>query len=149
MLIDKPYVSVDPGRAVEPLVLRAHIAILGDRVTNLGWIRPAGARSNIQGFSLVAADGKRCDIWYRARLASGIWTDWVNNGKFVGTRGKHEDLAGFSVRLGDVDRDKFKLEAIGKFVNDPEFVRIPDGGDCLPLSGNGALCGMQIILYIK
>ena len=91
----------------------------------------------------------RDEIWYRARLSNGIWTDWLGFGKLAGTRGKGEDLTGFAVRLGDKCQEEFDVKAIGAFRGEADNVVVGGGEDCVPKSGHGPLYGMQIIVRAR
>jgi hypothetical protein len=127
----------------------AHIGNEGDTVSDSAWItRPPGDH-NIQAFIIDRRRDTNIDISYRARLADGTWTDWVGLNQLVGRRGKREDLTGFSVRLGDTFQKDFDIEVIGAFNGEPNNVVVRGGEDCIPRSGLGSLCGMQLILRAK
>jgi hypothetical protein len=104
---------------------------------------------DIQGFRIDYQSEAKGDLWYRARLSTGSWTDWVGLGRFVGTRGKSQDLTGFSVRLGYTWREEFDLELVGGFRDEPDDVVVRGGGDCISKSLSGRLSGMQVLLRAR
>lgn len=143
-----PYIEADDADP-SPVVLVGHVGGIGDHASATGYIRPRDAGSNMQGFFIKMKNPADCDLQYRARLADGNWTAWVGEGEFVGTRGRREDLTGFSVRITGKDAQAFQLEAVGEFPGEPSPVVVREGEDCVPRYGQGPLAGMQISLRRK
>ena len=88
------------------------------------------------------------NIQYKALLSDGTWTEWVNSGTFVGSRGANAPLRGFAVRLGGNLENELDCVCFGKFVDEVEHVKVSDGDACYTLSG-AQLEAMQIILLTK
>jgi hypothetical protein len=141
--------SIDRDAAIIPLSLTAHIGMIGDRSSGSCRIRCTEPGQDIQGFRIDYQGEGMGDLWYRARLSNGSWTAWVGVGKFAGTRGKSQDLTGFSVCLGYTWQGEFDLELIGTFRSEPDDVVVRGGGDRIPGSGSGRLSGMQILLSAR
>ncbi len=142
----RPFLPVGRELPNVPITLLAHLGGEGDRVSETGWVRAARKTQGIQGFSLNVRDGRPCRLGYRARSATGAWSDWASQGAYVGSRGRADNLTGFSVRLEDEERAKFDLQVVHQFVDSPDFVVANDGGDFIAASGRHHLSGMQIIL---
>jgi hypothetical protein len=146
---DDTYVALDRREAPVPLFVIAHVGNEGDRGGSAGCIRPTRQGNFIQGFSLYAPDGLGCEIWYRARLSNLTWTDWMTVGQFAGSRGRGDNLTGFSVRFGADGDAGYNLEMVGEFSDSPEFVLADHGEDCVAPDDAGPLSGMQIVLSRK
>jgi len=146
---DKPYVSHDPQLPGIPVILMAHLGGVGDKTSQAGWVRATKATQAIQGFALSIGGNRTCQILYRARSSSGVWSDWATNGNYVGSRGRADNLTGFSVRVADSDKDRFDLQAIGQFADSPNVIVKNGGSDLVSASGRHPLRGMQIILRAK
>jgi hypothetical protein len=149
--VDRPFVAVELGRGVLPVSLLAHVGGIGDTRGEAGWIRCRGEfrKRNIQGFAIEDPNQPKLDITYRSRHTNLAWTDWVACGTYVGSRGRADDVTGFSVRLGDKAAEKFELEVMGIFRDEANVVVARGGEDCVARSGNGALWGMQVIVRPK
>ena len=145
--LDRP--PIDQCAETVPLSVTAHIGMIGDRSSGSGWMRSTEQGQDIQGFRIDYQSEAKGDLWYRARLSTGNWTDWVGLGRFVGTRGKSQDLTGFSVRLGYTWREEFDLELVGGFRDEPDDVVVRGGGDCISKSLSGRLSGMQVLLRAR
>jgi hypothetical protein len=144
-----PFEQIGDG-GVPGLVLMAHIANIGD-VTN--WEGPFITTNplsyrGIEGFELTAPARIGKHLQYRARLEDGIWTEWVDCGTFVGSRGKSQNLTGFSFRLRPEGEAIYDLEVIGSFAEHLIPVRARGGQDCVSPSGK-CLDGMQVVLSRK
>jgi GSCFA family len=145
--LDRP--SVEQDVATVSLSLTVHIGMVGDKESASCWVRSTQPGRDIQGFRIDHHGKGAGDLWYRARLADGRWSDWVGLGNFVGTRGQAQDLTGFSVRLGDTWRDAFDLELLGAFRGEPDNVVVLGSGDCVAESASGRLSEMRILLRAK
>lgn len=72
-----PYIAVGQDRGFAPVTLRAHIGHQRDRVSRIGSIKPSKPGHNFQGFTINTPEANQCEIHYRARLANGDWTPWM------------------------------------------------------------------------
>jgi hypothetical protein len=144
-----PFIATDHDAPGVPLVLLAHLGAEGDISADTGSVYSNVKNRNIQGFSVDSPDRAVGDLLYRARLANGVWTDWVGPGAFAGTRGKGENLTGFSVRVADSSRARYSIRCAGAFRGETGNVVVGDGEDCVPRYGNGALFGMLVILHAR
>jgi hypothetical protein len=150
--VGQPLVPIRQDLAPVPISILCHIGNEGDAINDSGWINRVdqGVKgNNIQGFAIICRADTNIDILYKAKLADGTWTDWTESGKFVGTRGKIDDLTGFSVRVGDACRDDYNIEVIGAFRGEANNAVVSGGEDCVPISGRAPLCGMQVIVRAK
>jgi hypothetical protein len=134
----------DSEADASPKIL-AHIANRGDVVRNDGWMPHGAGGYGIQGFEISMDPQLKCNISYRARDSFGNWTDWVDEGAFVGTRGKGQNLTGYSIRIG-ANRRNYIAKFAGKFGDAQDVVFREGGEDCVAPSGFGSLCGMQVIV---
>jgi demethylmacrocin O-methyltransferase len=89
------------------LSLTAHIGSIGDvcNPDDASIVTDRRGRQCIQGFLIACKHELANKFEYRAKLHSGIWTDWVSAGTFVGTRGEGKNLLGFGVRLKKDSKD--------------------------------------------
>lgn len=71
------------------------------------------------------------ELEYRARLTDGSWTDWVGCGRFIGTRGKSEDLTGFFARLSGQGEKRYCIEVVGLFRGQAAAVVVGGAGECV------------------
>ena len=143
-----PILFIDEYANIGNLGLTTHIGGIGDVVNeNIPSIITDGKRPYfIQGFIFTCADSAIKDaIEYRARNHTGSWGDWVTCNSFVGTRGSGKSLTGFSVRLSEQLKAKYKLMVIGAFENAEGFVVVGDGEDCVAETLNNSIYGIQII----
>jgi len=122
--------------------LIAHIASFGDLVSEAAPVvgvyggalvagcRFAGEAKAIEGFGIVAGISS-LSLEYRAKRDDGIWTGWVANGTFIGTRAQSSALLGFAVRLTGPLALGFTCLCIGSFVGKPDLVHAGPGQDCV------------------
>ncbi len=142
----EPLIPTDPDRPALPVTLLAHLARQGDTTAKSGCIRATKRGQAIQGFALTLAEDATCRLQYRARSAAGLWSAWALPGIYAGTRGRGDNLTGFSVRLADQDRAAFRLAFAGQFAASDDVIHIRDEGDCVSPTGRHAMTGMQIII---
>lgn len=131
------------------LSIVCHIGEIGDRQSTSGAIRVLRDDVSIQGFVIYCDNSIGADLEYRARLANGVWTDWVGCGHFAGTMGKSQDLSGFSARLSGPSEKTYDIDLAGLFREQANTVLITGGGDCVSKAGANPLYGMQLILQHK
>ena len=124
-----------------PLKLMTHVGMLGDLVSDYGWSFQQGEGFEIQGFDL-ASEGSRYQLFYRAKLDDGVWTDWVSEG-FVGTRGKARPLKGYSLKILDRQGAPVRFMAAAKFTSG-YFCTMEEAGDLVAKMPDDLLCGMQV-----
>ena len=123
------------------VVINAHVGLRGDIFGARGFVDEGGDQFTIQGLEL---ETELRALEYRVRFPDGTWSEWVGEGKFVGTRGQSLALAGISVRLGAGLNDLHQLAVIGLFVGGAMVVARA-GEDCVAPSGAN-LRGLQLIL---
>lgn len=148
----KPLVVAPEAVVLDGIKLLAHLAHVGD-VTSETFYSLRGASKPvcaIQGFTLV----DETDHWsgrleYRARLQSGEWTAWVSCNQYAGTRGRSQDLSGFSLRVSPDVHALYDITLIGLFDADSAPRAVKVGSDCLPQEEKGKLMGMQILFHGK
>jgi hypothetical protein len=120
--------------------LTAHIGKVGDLISSSGTF--CGTRRGhlvagivgeserlIQGFSITFDDHLPGSIEYRARLADGEWTEWLDAGSYAGTRGRNESLRGFAVRITGRLALGYGCICAGSFAG--QVVTVGDGEDCM------------------
>ena len=140
-----PGAPLAPAEGALPVSIFAHIGNTGEVFAHSGSVRSL-RDGNIQGFLLHVGDDVREALQYRARLADGSWTDWVGADTFVGTKGKSQDLTGFSVRLRSTLGAASGVRAVGAFRGAAGAVVAGSDEECVSASGAGQLHGMQVIL---
>jgi hypothetical protein len=142
----EPYFPNDMDSSIIPVEILAHIGEIGDRTSKTGSIRGVRDNQYVQGFSIQRSEDTQYHLFYRARLQNGAWTDWVGEGEFAGTRGKTENLTGFSIRVGNGGDRRFSLQVVGQFSNSPDVVVAGDAEECVSKRPGGMLSGMEIRL---
>jgi len=142
-------VAVDNGAQSKAFHLVAHIGNCGDISSEYASITSLVAEGNIQGFSLRMPGQQATQLQYRARLEDGSWTEWVEAGAFVGTRGVSVSLTGFSVRVSGQMFSDNEVELIGVFRAREALVRGKSNEDCISADGMAPLYGMQLVLRTK
>jgi len=146
---DEPFLATDDDHSADVLDLTAHIGCYGDRKCETAVVRGRNEMQNIQGFVIGCRGYSPSDLQYRARLQNGVWTNWVQSGDFVGTRGRSEDLTGLSVRLTGKCFEDYSVDVVCAFRGMTTNVIAGDGEDCVPADGLQRLWGFQIILRRK
>jgi hypothetical protein len=131
------------------LSIICHIGNIGNRQSASGAIAALRHDANIQGFVVFGEDSLAGEVEYRARLADGSWTGWVGCGHFVGTKGKSQDLTGFSARLRAPGEKTYTLELVGLFRGQPAAVVVAGGGECVSQTNAKPLYGMQLVIRSK
>jgi hypothetical protein len=126
--------------------LTVHIGGYGDRTSRLLAGGTLGDRIHrIQGFIVHLIERRPNELQYRALLDDNVWTEWVESGTFVGTRGVSRSIHGFAVRLDGKLAEEFDCTTIGSFVDHPQLVKADAGMKCESPTG-GELGAMQIVL---
>ena len=147
-----PLASIDDAVKLPGLSVTAHVGQIGDvgskgTLTVCGGGKTAGA---IQGFVLRATDDSPAKyISYRARLSDGSWTDWACCNEYVGTRGQHQSLTGYAVRMDIVLANQYTLALWGKFEHEERVQTVDAPADCVAAFEGGALQGLQLLFKKK
>jgi hypothetical protein len=145
---DTPLTGVQDVDESGRLSLVCHIGEIANRQSSSGAMTVLRDHVNIQGFIFFADDSLNADLEYRARLTDGRWTEWVGCGQFVGTRGRAEDLTGFSARLSERSEKAYTLELAGLFRGQPAAVIVGGEGECVS-EDHAKLYGMQVVIRPK
>jgi hypothetical protein len=140
----EPLLHAEAGTASVPARLLAHLGHRGDVTAPCGWVRATRRGQAIQGFAISLADDAPRHLHYRSRSMAGIWSAWATGGTYVGTRGRKDNLTGFSVRLAPSGRAGCTLQAAGQFGASGNIVAIDAEGDCVSPNGRHPLTGMQV-----
>jgi hypothetical protein len=142
-----PLVELSWDTQALPLGLLAHFGNVGDRENKVApFLNGQYCRQHIQGFAITAGEEVAAGIEYRVRLARGEWSDWVPGNVYAGSRGKFQNLTGYSVRLTPALNAVFEVAALGIFGSDPAIMRVAGGEECVAGEGLVALSGMQILV---
>jgi hypothetical protein len=137
-LTDDPVVAGD----VTPMRILAHVHKQGDvAFLDGGWAGCLGQQQWIEAFSIMPDDRFNPDfVEYRAVGLNGAETPWIGDGQICGSRGSHEPLIAFAIRLKDVDagfdcyyRGRFLSGAVVGPLRGGDICRSPDDED--PLEG--------------
>lgn len=150
--LHRPLAQAMDARIPAGLSLLAHVSRIGDVrsrdcVSVCGGTRTAGA---IEGFSLQATAGtEAAQLACRARLQDGSWTGWTACNTYVGTRGKHQSLTGFAVRMDAELARKYTLTLWGKFENEESLQAAGSPAECVAATPGQALQGMQLLFRKK
>jgi hypothetical protein len=123
------------------VAVNAHFGMRGDIFGPTGYVDEGADTFTIQGFALQSEIGA---VEYRVRFPNGTWSDWVDEGKFAGTRGQSLPISGFSARLNERAQDRFELRLHGLFVGGAK-VEARGGEDCVAAKG-AELRGLQVTL---
>jgi hypothetical protein len=146
---EQPIVVIENDAAPKILSMVAHIGGYGDKKSETSVVSGRDASQYIQGISIFCADFPREDISYRARLLDGSWTDWVQGGEFVGTRGANNDLTGLSIRLSGEIEQTYSIKVICRFRGLSTDISAGNGQDCCDTLAARQLRTVQIILVPK
>jgi hypothetical protein len=131
------------------LSLICHIGYVGNRQSPSGAVTALKSGANIQGFVIFGEDSLSGEVEYRARRADGTWMGWVRCGQYAGTKGKSQDLTGFSARLSGLSEKTYNLELVGLFRGQTVAVVVGGGGDCVSQTNANPLYGMQLVIRSK
>ena len=142
----EPLLHPDTHAASVPAKLLAHLGHRGDVTALCGWVRATRRGQAIQGFAMSLADDAPFPIQYRSRSMAGVWSAWATGGSYVGTRGRKDNLTGFSVRLARGETRAGTLQAAGQFGAYGAIIPIDAEGDCVSPNGRHPLTGMQVLL---
>jgi hypothetical protein len=130
---------------VAPINVTAHIGLQGDIFGPGGFVDYGSDRFTMQGFAIDVEDNA---LEYRVRFPDNTWSEWTQDGRYAGTRGKAIPVTGFTVRSRDVERPKYSVRAYGRFVGEEKAVAVADGEDCVAPNG-AALRGIQVELIAR
>ena len=122
----------------------AHLSFVGDVYNANGCPNgsAAGSMREVQGLSISSSLGV---LQYKAMGLDGAWTDWVDEGAFVGTRGKSQFLAGLAVRVKGNREKTLTVRTTCRFGDGGAPATAVDGEECR--SGDGRpLCAVQVDL---
>jgi len=122
------------------VTILAHLSYVGDIYSTNGCANggAAGRARDIQGLSIGSDLGV---LQYKAMGSDGVWTDWVDEGTFAGTRGKSQTLGGLAVRVKD--QRTYTVRTTCRFGDGETLTTAVDGEECRPASG-GPLCAVQV-----
>jgi hypothetical protein len=148
-IADTPLAGSQHGGIAGIVSVVCHVGNIGNRQSSSGSIKVLRQDANIQGFVIFGEDSLMGEVEYRACLADGSWTGWVGCGHFVGTRGKSQDLTGFSARLRGQSAKTYDLELVGLFRGESSAVVVGGGGECASQTNTNPLYGMQVIIRSK
>jgi hypothetical protein len=148
-IVDTPLADPQDAGIPGTVSIVCHIGNIGNRQSSSGSITVLRQNANIQGFVIFGEDSFMGEVEYRACLADGSWTSWVGCGHFVGTRGKSQDLTGFSARLRGQSAKAHDLELIGLFRGQNAAVVVGGGGECVSSTNTNPLYGMQVVVRAK
>jgi hypothetical protein len=148
-IADAPLIAAQEADISGRLSITCHIGHIGNRQSSSGGIKALKNNANIQGFIIFGEDTLIGEVEYRARLADGSWTEWVGCGHFAGTKGKSQDLTGFSARLSGLSAKTHNIDLVGLFRGQTDAVVVGGGGECVSQTGASQLYGMQVILRSK
>lgn len=148
MYLSTPLAPPVAGEWTSGLTLTAHVGVIGDVSSEA---RPfvhsaTNGPAYIQGFSLSGAGLAPSDLSYRARLADGSWTPWMELGDFAGTQGTGQNLTGAAVRVGGLLAGAVELTVHGVFGMGQDVVSVRSGEDCVPAEGLVPLRGLQVVV---
>jgi 23S rRNA U2552 (ribose-2'-O)-methylase RlmE/FtsJ len=130
-----------------PLGLVAHFGNIGDRENKTApFLNGQYCRQFIQGFAVTATEEVASGLEYRVRLPRGEWTDWVKGNVYAGSRGRFQNLTGYSIRTASALQAGFEVTALGAFGPDGPVIRAAAGEDCVPPEGSQPLSAMQILV---
>ncbi len=138
-----------------PAKLTAHFSFKGDFVSETNAVPgtrrghlvcgvPGSKTTTIQGFSLDCLEENLFEVEYRARLGDGSWSDWAPNGSYVGSRGEHREIFGFSVRLKGKLALSYEAVCIGSFAGREGLIQTKGEAGCFS-EGGEPLEAMQIV----
>ncbi|MBB2161279.1 hypothetical protein [Gluconacetobacter sacchari] len=151
----EPFFDRTPHDVAFPMEISAHVSNFGEYITKnsvcsfpLGLDIVVGSRYNpdmyrIEGF-FISLDGASLRLRYKALLGNGVETEWVSNGEYCGTRGKHLSLSGFAVEIVGPSRLELECVYAAVFSEDQDIVTAKDGELCKTPSGNGKLLSFQL-----
>ncbi len=139
-------VSAGPPLAALPadrliVVINAHVGLRGDIFGAQGYVDEGADRYTIQGLELQSTPGV---IEYRVRFPDATWSEWVEEGKFAGTRGQSLAISGFAARVSEPFRARYDLAVTTLFVGGIQ-VEAHAGEDCFASTG-AHLRGVQVTL---
>lgn len=123
------------------VMIDAHFGLRGDILGAAGYVDEGADIYTIQGLAL---ESETRGLEYRVRFPEGMWSDWVGEGVFAGTRGQSRPVTGFSARLVERLQDKYEVEVRGLFVGGVA-VDSRGGVDCVAPSGS-ELRGVQVTI---
>ena len=150
LITNNPIVELSWEQHALPLGLLAHLGNVGDRENKQApFITGMPGRQFIQGFTVIAPEELASGLSYRVRLPRGDWTDWVQGNVFAGSRGKSQDITGYSLRLAGNLKTSFELSTLGVFGPDAVQVTASDGEDCVSPDGFKPMSAMQILVKRK
>ncbi len=133
----------------------SHSEILGSLTTHIGYFGDFSSygllysgysldrKHLIQGFMIELYPNQKIQLEYCSSSEVGVWTDWVQEGTFSGSRGMAKDLIGYAVRVVKGLPDDCEILAFGKFLDDDNIIEVTNGLPCVG-SNNTPLAAMQI-----
>jgi hypothetical protein len=110
-----------------PVAIVAHLSDLGDKCEEHGSIdytHKSNRSFEIQGLSISS---KARALEYKIQYQDGHWTDWVEEGTFVGNRGKSEFLRGIAVRVKSDLESRYSVRTSCRFAGVRGFIDALEG----------------------
>ena len=141
--------GLQPGQA-GPHELRTqilvHVQTKGDMTfTDSFWAGALGERLAIEAFAIAPLEGIAAhQLEYKALLATGAETGWVNGGDLCGARGRTTPILGFAVRLKGGAETRFDCEYRGAFGSGKIAGPLTNGAPCRATVSGDFLEGIQL-----
>jgi GT2 family glycosyltransferase len=132
-------------RAV-PITVMAHIQNKGDVVFEDGfWAGAPGEGLAVEAFSIVPRDAIQAEqLEYKALLATGAETPWIQGGGLCGARGTATPVVGFAIRLRGGAEQVFGCEYRGAFGSGKIVGPVTNGAPCRASGVNDPLEAIQL-----
>jgi hypothetical protein len=144
---DTPLIDDDTHARSKRLTIVGHLSYAGDVLCVNGCTNgcAAGQEKEIQGFLINSHLGV---LQYRAMSLDGVWTDWLDEGQFAGSRGKTQYLGGLAVRVKGSKEGALEVRTVARFVGNETPVVAVDGAACRSVEGR-PICAFQVDLTSK
>jgi capsular polysaccharide biosynthesis protein len=120
--------------------LFAHLSLRGDVFGPTGFVNLDGEKYTFQGIKIYCEEAM---LEYRVRWTLDDWSEWVNNGEFIGSVGQARELTGVAVRVRGNSTGRHYVRVLGRFAHTQHVVMAFDGEDCTTTGGE-VLCGLQV-----
>jgi len=141
-----------PGDARTPVGVNmkvlAHLARRGDVIVGDDeWVGGPTTPAPIEGleFNLVGGADVQIETQVFVGVRQPVWTDWVGQGGFVGTRGRGLFVSGVRMKLRGRDAVMFELSAEGLFLGSLVTARRGSEVEMVNMAGD-PLVGLKVSL---
>ena len=145
--------SMQGSIATEPLrgfrtQITAHIANRGDvNFVGAPWAGTLSERFPIEAFTIAPLEGVASNhLEYKAMLANGTDTGWIEGGQMCGTQRQRIAITGFAVRMKADRANAFTVEYSGRFTSGRFVGPTRDGQPCSSDTAGDALYAMQVVI---